>query len=166
MLGNIEEAIMANYKRALENGNFTQAGIATELAGKLRDLIEHRGFVDQKKLADQPRLVSLNVFRPIPYTFDSESAVVYLFNQIINLTPVENRLFLLLSQNETSFDNIKVLKPAVIKQFVWQNRIVTNNALRILVRRLRKKIEPNQANPELIINFNRKGYVFLGKAKQ
>lgn len=165
MLGNIEEAIMANYKRALENGNFTQAGKATELAGKLRDLIEHQGFVDTKKLIDQPRLLSLNIFRPLPYTFDPQSAVVYLFSQVINLTPVENRFFLLLSQNETSFDNIKVLKSSVIKQFVWQNQSVTDNALRILIRRLRKKLEPNPGNPELIINFNRKGYLFLGRSK-
>lgn len=156
---------MANYKKALENGNFDQARKATELATKLRELVEFQAFEDTKRLADEARLQVLNIFKPVNYNYDPKSATVRLHNSVVSLTEVENKFFRLLTQNETSFNDIKLIQRHHIKQFVWPNREVTNNAVRILVQRLRKKIEANPAAPELLLNFNRKGYVFLGKTE-
>jgi DNA-binding response OmpR family regulator len=164
MLGNIEEAIMANYKKALENGNYSQAKKATVLATMLRDLIEVQGFEDSKRMSDETRLQSLNIFKPVNYTYDPKSATIFIFKGSISLTEAENKLFMLLTQNETTFEIINLVEKQHIKSFVWPNKRVGDNAIRILVKRLRKKIEPNPSSPELLINYNRKGYLFLGKA--
>jgi len=163
MPGNIEEAILANYKKALENGNLRQAQKATVLATKLREMVELHGFEDTERMSDEIRLKNSSIFSSPKYTYNSENGTIILFGQMISLTETENRLMMLLSLNESTYENIKLIKRNQIKNFVWPTKEVTNNALRILIRRLRKKIEPNPRVPELLVNFSRKGYVFFGK---
>jgi DNA-binding response OmpR family regulator len=163
MIGNIEEAIMANYKKALENGNYAQAQQATELAGKLRELIELQGFVDTKKMTDEPRLQTMNVFKPAIYSYDPKSATINIYGQLVNLTNIENKLFLLLTKYPSNLENIEIITKEQIRDFIWPGLNVSKGAVRILITRLRKKIEINPSSPEILINFNHKGYLFLGK---
>ncbi len=92
-----------------------------------------------------------------------ESGTLILFKSTINLTNVENRLLTFFSQNETHGENIKILSTDKIKSFLGPNQIITNNAVRILIARLRKKIEPNPLVPQILLNYNRKGYIFVAK---
>lgn len=164
MLGNVEEAIMANYKKALERGDLVQAQRAIDLASKLREAIESTGFEDYTKLEETPRIHGLSMFKRVKYTYNLNQGTIVMFNQLIALTDIENKFFSLLSQNETTFDSLKIVKKEQIKNFVWPGKNVTNSAVRILIKRLRKKIEPNPYSPEILVNFSRKGYVFLGEA--
>jgi DNA-binding response OmpR family regulator len=164
-IGDIEEAIMANYKRAIENGDTYQARMAKELARKLKEFIEIYGFKDIKRMPDSPPVSCLRISRPTQYIYDPESATVTISKKLINLTPTENKLFLLLTQNESTIDKLKILTSEYIRKSIWQKKQVGKSAVRILIKRVRKKIEPNPLNPEILVSYNKKGYIFFAKSK-
>ena len=162
-MGKIEESIMDNYKRALSLGNLIQARKCVELARNLKLMVEQDAFVDYDFTADTGSLIIGNIFEPFSYKYNPESGTVLIRNMLVSLTSRENRLFFLLSGNETFENNIKIVKREEIKNFVWPEFAVTDNAVRILVRRLRQKIEPNPLLPQILLNYNKKGYVFVAK---
>lgn len=161
-MGKIEEAILENYKKALQDGNLNQAKVSVHLAKTLRTLIEDEGFTDYDLNGSNSVHVRGDFFQPFPYRYYPSSGVVVIQNSAINLTNSENKLFYLLSQNESHGEKIMIITQKELKNFLWNGRAVTNNALRILIKRLRGKIEHDPANPQIILSYNKKGYIFVG----
>lgn len=163
-MGKIEEAILENYKQALQSGNLTQAKVSVSLAKTLKELIENQGFIDfESEICTFRNIIHGDFFQPFPYRYSAADGVVVVQNSAVNLTQTENRLFFLLSQNETCGDSVKIVTREEIHSYIWSGRKVTRNAIRILVKRLRNKIEPNPINPQIILTYNKKGYIFVGK---
>ena len=50
-----------------------------------------------------------------------------------------------------------------IKMYLWGNESISKNAVRIAIKRLRLKIEPDIKSPQMLISVYNKGYIFLGK---
>jgi DNA-binding response OmpR family regulator len=163
-VGKIEEAILENYKQSLQEGNLVQAKVSVNLAKTLKDLIEKDGFIDfESGHSSFKGTIHGDFFQPFPYRYYPNEGVVVVAKTAINLTNTENRLFYLLSQNETHGDIVKVVSREQIRAFLWNERRVTRNAIRILVKRLRTKIEPSPNLPQIILSYNKKGYIFVGK---
>lgn len=164
-MGIIEETIFANYKKALSEGNLDQAKKAVELAQILRTKIETEGFIDIDHLLSTDQASISSFFEPFPYRYDPFQAVVVFENSAISLTRLENKLFALLSENETRADNIKIISKEDLKNSLWGARVIGQTALKTLIKRIRQKIEPNPKKASIIINYYAKGYIFLGKRK-
>ncbi len=162
-MGKIEESIVDNYKKALREGDVLQARKSVELARTLRALIEEDSYKDYEITPNSASIMVGSVFTPVPYKYDKENGIIVIRNSAISLTVSENRLLSLFSQNETFEDNIKIVKKEDIKYFMWPEKKVTDNAVRIIIKRLRKKIESNPLTPQVILNYNKKGYVFVAK---
>lgn len=162
-MGKIEESILDNYKKALIQGDVLQAKRAVELAHNLKSLIENESFTDYEVSAQSASIIVGSSFTPIPYKFDPENGIIVIRNMAISLTDSESKLLSLLTQNETYEDNIKIIKKEEIKYYMWPNTKVTDNAVRIIIKRLRGKIEANPLYPQIILNYNKKGYVFVAK---
>jgi DNA-binding winged helix-turn-helix (wHTH) protein len=162
-MGTIEEIIFANYKKAMESGDFDQARKALELASVLKTKVEIEGFVDYQSLKAPASLMLGQFFNPFPYKYNYKDRIVELESTVIKLTNNENKLFALFSQNETSGTSIKVIYKKDIKNFLWRNKEVAPSAVRIAILRLRQKIEMNPKSPQIIISYQNSGYLFLGK---
>jgi DNA-binding winged helix-turn-helix (wHTH) protein len=162
-MGQIEETILANYQTALRQGDLDQAKRAIELASLLKSKIEADGFLDFSGQSTAVHPILGDIFSPFPYRYYPEDGIVILDKSAINLTDNENKLFSLLSDNESNGRQFNVISRKQIKQTLWPSKNVTNNAVRISVHRLRSKLEPIPDKPRYIINFNHKGYIFLGK---
>lgn len=162
-MGKIEDSILQNYRKSLKKGNVEQANLAVELAKELKIKIERCGFVDYESSKDQDSINLGYFFDPFPYRYDPDNGVIVINKSAINLTKKENRLFSLFSKNETHGTEIKIITKEMIRDSLWDKRVVTLSAIRILIKRLRNKIELNPRSPQVIINFYQKGYLFLGK---
>ncbi len=162
-MGKIEESIVENYKKALREGDVLQAQKSVELARTVRGLIEEDSYKDYEIAPTTASFEIGTVFNPLPYKYDKDNGIVVIRNSAISLTVSENKLLSLLSQNETFEDNIKIIKKEEIKYYMWPDKKVTDNAVRIVIKRLRKKIESNPLNPQVLLNYNKKGYVFVAK---
>jgi DNA-binding winged helix-turn-helix (wHTH) protein len=163
-MGKIEDAILENYKKSLQEGNLNQAKISVNLAKTLKELVENTGFIDfETENSTFKSPIFGDFFHPFPYRYYPHEGVVVISNTAINLTKTENNLFYFFSQNETCGEMVKVITREQIREFLWAKRKVTRNAIRIIVKRLRIKIEPNPSSPQIILSYNRKGYIFVGK---
>lgn len=162
-MGKIEEIIFANYKFAMENGDYDQAGKAMELATLLKTKVEIEGFRDYEGLRAPTSLIIGQFFNPFPYKHNYKDAIVELESTVIKLTQAENKLFFLFSQNETFGTNVRIISKDDIKDYLWRDEEVVPSAVRIAVMRLRKKIEIDHQNPQIILNHHSNGYIFLGK---
>jgi len=162
-MGKIEDSILQNYKKSLLHGNVSQAKKSVELVKTLRYMIENQGFEDYEHISKKSLQIIGTLLEPVPYKYYPDQGVVVLFKATISLTETENKLFYLLTQNESHQEDIKIIRKNDIKNFVWPNKDVTNNSVRISIKRLRDKIEPNPETPQILLNFNRKGYVFVAK---
>ena len=56
-----------------------------------------------------------------------------------------------------------VVPTTVLKNKLWEDKIVTDDVLAVYIHRLREKIEPDPANPVYIENIKGFGYRFTGK---
>jgi len=160
-MGKIEETIFANYRHAMENGDFDQARRALELASTLKGKVEIEGFRDYEGLKTPTSLALGQFFNPFPYKYNYKDAIVELESTVIRLTSTENKLFSLFSQNETHGTNVKVVSKEQINYSLWGGK-ATGSAVRIAILRLRSKIEMDPKNPQVIINHHSNGYIFLG----
>ena len=163
-MGVIEDTIFENYRRSISKGNIKQAKLAVDLASDLVKKVEGGGFLDykcrtQRKNASMDRK---NVFKPFPYSYYPREGVVVINNSAINLSYSENKLFYLLSNNESSGTSINIISKEHIIDFMWRGRVVTKAALRTAIQRVRRKIETDAGKPQIIISFYSKGYIFLG----
>jgi len=162
-MGKIEESITDNYKTALRQGDTLQAKKSIELARILRSFIDNESFKDFDISPISASITIGSVFNPVPYKYDSDNGIIVISNSAINLTGSENQLLSLFCQNETYQEHIKIINKDEIKHYIWPNQKVTDNAVRILIKRFRQKIESNPLNPQIVINYNKKGYVFVAK---
>ena len=162
-MGVIEDSIFANYKKALEEGNFDQARKAVSLIQELKKRIESGEFLDYSIDWSPGPTRRYESFNPFPYRYYPDQGIVVFGNSAIRLTPTENQLFGLFSENESSGNTIKVISKKAIMKCLWENKRVTQNALRIAILRLREKIEPDYKNPKVVIKSYARGYIFLGK---
>ncbi|OGM13288.1 hypothetical protein A3H21_04520 [Candidatus Woesebacteria bacterium RIFCSPLOWO2_12_FULL_42_8] len=161
-VGIIEDSIFANYKTALEQGDLDQARKAVKFAQELKTMTESGDFVDYPNSSTPEALPPSNFANPFPYKYYESQGVVVMGNAAINLTPKENKLFALFAKNESSGNVIRVITKEQILNCLWATRKVTNNAVRIIVLRLREKIEPDPKQPQIILSSWGKGYIFLG----
>jgi len=162
-MGKIEDSILENYKKALSDGNISQAKKSVELAGVLKNMVESQNFTDYEDRISSSTVIISTFYEPFLYSYNSKYGIVKINKSIINLTKSENKIFYLFSLNETFGTNIKIVRNYDIKSFVWPDKSVSHGAIRILLKRLRRKIEPNPDKPQIIISFNKKGYIFVAK---
>jgi DNA-binding winged helix-turn-helix (wHTH) protein len=160
-MGIIEDSIFTIYKKALEEGDMPQAENAVQIMSFLRKKIDIDGFIDHS-LHNRDQIVG-NFFNPFPYRHHSTERLIIIDNNAILLTDLENKLLSLFSQHQTHATNIHIISHEKIKTHLWGDKKVSPNALRITINRLRKKIEPNPQHPVILINFYRKGYLFVAK---
>lgn len=71
--------------------------------------------------------------------YDSENSVVVKNNERLPLTQKENKLLLLLVSNKDNIVNYDV-----IENEVWGRKYMSSDALRTIVKKLRKKCEPSE----------------------
>ena len=161
-MGKIEESVFENYKTALEEGDLDQAQKAVEVAKYLRSKIEREGFVDYNLPQTNGSNRLGNFFEPFPYRYYPHDATVVIQKSAVTLTRSENRLFWLLTQNETREDAVKVITHQEIKDHLWGERKVTRNAVKAIIKRLRQKVEADPSDPRVLINHYGRGYIFLG----
>lgn len=161
-MGKIEEVIYENYKRAIVEGNYDQARKAAEIGQILKSKIETENFLDFDSLKVPITHFIGKYFNPFPYKYDESQAIIELATGVITLTESENKLFSLFSQNETQGKNVKIVTKNQISQHVWGVEKVKSSLIRISIMRLRKKIEPDVKNPQILLSIPRKGYIFLG----
>lgn len=161
-MGIIEDTIFTVYKDALTRGDMNQAEHAVDLVKQLRSKIDIHGFLDPTDEAFQRTNIMGTFFEPFPYRYLEEESVVVFNNSAILLTSSENKLFKLLSSCETNGTDIQLITHDMIKNHMWE-KPVTSNALRIAIKRIRSKIEPQENNPRILINYYNQGYLFLGK---
>lgn len=160
-MGKIEETIYENYKTAIINGNYDQARKAVELGKVLKDKIDNDSFIDYDSLKIPITKIIGKHFNPFPYKYDQIQGIIELASGAITLTETENRLFHLLSQNETKGKSIKIITRYQISRHLW-GKAVSASLVRLTIYRLRKKIEPDANNPQIILSLANKGYLFLG----
>ena len=161
-MGNIEDSIYKNYRKAIEEGRLDQAKKSIEIARYLREKIELESFIDYSLELSTKTFIIENTFEPIPYRYYPDQGIVVIKKSAINLTSGENRLFYLFSANESSFDNTNIISRSELKKYMWGDN-ATKQAVRLAVKRLRDKIEPDKNNPQMIISVYNKGYIFIGK---
>lgn len=161
-MGKIEDVIYENYKKSIEDGDLEQASKAVEFAGILKNKIESEGFVDYNSMKVPASRVLGGFFNPLPYKYDPENGVVELPTSAIVLTPSENKLFYLFSNNETRGKDVRIITNEDIAEHMWGQESHCNGAIRIAVYRLRKKLEPDPENPQTLVSLPARGYIFLG----
>ncbi|MCS7091991.1 MAG: helix-turn-helix domain-containing protein [Patescibacteria group bacterium] len=162
-MGKIEDTIFENYKKAIEQGNIEQAEKALNLAKTLKDLIENHGFIDYTNANQTYPLPATRNFSSLLYKYDYHQACINTQNKQIILTPLENKLFYLFDQKTTDkYENNKILTKIEIKTALFR-KTFSNSALRIAIHRLRLKLGDIPKNPNIIINFYKTGYIFMGK---
>lgn len=161
-MGKLEDTIYENYRQAIAEGDFEQARMATELGKYLREYIDLKHFKDYNTLKVPASQIIGSYFNPFPYSYDPEKGVVKLDTSVITLTETENRLFYLFSKNETKGTDIKVVTKKEIANHLWGTDEYQKSALRLAIFRLRKKIEPDPNNPQILISLPPRGYIFLG----
>ncbi len=162
-MGIIEDSIFSVYKDALTRGDMDQAEHAVDLVKRLREKVDIHGFLDPQHEVIVKTTIPGTFFEPFPYRYYEEESIVIIENTALLLTRAENKLFKLFSENETSGLDIKPITHQKIRTHLWENKSVTSNAIRLAVKRLRNKIDPDINSPRLILNLYQKGYVFFGK---
>lgn len=161
-MGKIEDIIYENYKKAISEGDFDQAKRAVELGKVLKTKVETEDFVDYGSLKVPVTSVLGTHFNPFPYKYDSLKGLVELSSSSIVLSEIENKLFGLFSQNETQGKFIKIVTKVQIARHLWGRETYSSSAIRINILRLRRKIEPDFKNPQVLLNIPYRGYIFLG----
>jgi DNA-binding winged helix-turn-helix (wHTH) protein len=161
-MGKIEETIYENYKKSIFEGNYDQAKKAAELGHILKAKIDTEDFQDFDTLKVPISRFIGKYFNPFPYRYDEEQGIIELSTGVITLTGSENKLFSLFSANETKGKDVKIVTKRQISLFVWGEQRVGSTLIRISIMRLRKKIEPDAKNPQILLSIPRKGYIFLG----
>jgi len=86
-------------------------------------------------------------------TVDNEKRVVSLEGQTVHLTPIEYKILLLLARHAG-----KVLTHAFILKEVWGPNANENQALRVNMANIRRKLEKNPAEPRYILTEVGVGY--------
>jgi DNA-binding winged helix-turn-helix (wHTH) protein len=165
-MGKIEEVIYENYKKAITEGDYDQARRAVELGKILKEKTEVESFIDYDSLKIPITKVLGKHFNPFPYKYNQLQGTVELASGVITLTETENKLFCLLSQNETKGNDIKIITKSKIAFHIWGGQNVSSNLIRINVLRLRRKIEPDAENPQVLLSLASRGYIFLGNKTQ
>ena len=163
-MGIIEDSIFLVYKKSLEKGDLEQAKMALELAKTLKDWTESGLFNDMdSNNQDNPQSIIGSIYNPAPYRYYPDKGVVVITNSAVSLTPLENKLFNIFSQNESYRETLNIITDQDIRNQLWVKRDVSYNLVKIIIYRLRKKIESDAKNPKFLINFYNKGYILFGK---
>ena len=89
------------------------------------------------------------------FTFDTKSSEVRKGGELLPLTDIEYRLFLLLAQNRR-----RIFSAQEIYETIWQDKYFysCNNTVMVHIRNLRRKIEPDADNPRYLKTVWGKGY--------
>jgi two-component system KDP operon response regulator KdpE len=117
-----------------------------ELLARIRSYIRNSGVTDEKS-----EITISNLF------IDFKSRTVKKSNETVKLTATEYNLLCLLAQNEG-----RVLTHQYILNQVWgPGQADQAQSLRVFIAQLRKKIENDYNNPELILTESRVGYRFV-----
>lgn len=162
-MGIIEDSLFSVYRDALNRGDIEQAEHAVDIMKKLREKVDIYGFVDpQMNLVDQTQVLG-SFFTPFPYRYYEAERMLVLEKTAIILTEAENKLFKLFTENETQGMDIKPITNEMIRSHIWGEDNITSNAIRLSIKRIRNKIEPDPSKPKVLINLYQKGYLFLGK---
>lgn len=162
-MGIIEDSLFSVYRDALNHGDIDQAEHAVDLMKKLREKVDIFGFKDPQQNSVDVTNTLGSFFIPFPYRYYESEHMIVLEKTAIILTNSENKLFKLLTENETQGMDLKPITNDMIKRHLWNEQIITSNAIRLSIKRIRDKIEPNPENPKVLINLYQKGYLFLGK---
>ena len=98
------------------------------------------------------------VFQLGKWRIDSNSGLVYIRGKNISLTPIEMRILLLLAENPGRYLSTETLVKAV-----WPKDPPSDGtlAIRVNIRRLRSKLEPDIRNPRHITNKWGAGYKLI-----
>ncbi|OGM27276.1 hypothetical protein A3D00_04045 [Candidatus Woesebacteria bacterium RIFCSPHIGHO2_02_FULL_38_9] len=161
-MGKIEDSIFENFRKAIGEGNLAQAEKAIELAKLLRSKVDFEDFIDFKTSIDSGITNIKSFFEPFPYRYYPAEGTVVIGKSGIFLSQRENKLFYFLSQNETNMKVIRIISSQDVKNHLWYGKKVTNNALKMAIRRIRLRIESDPKKPQMLINLYGKGYLFLG----
>ncbi|RMH01770.1 MAG: DNA-binding response regulator [Chloroflexi bacterium] len=89
-------------------------------------------------------------------TVDFPGCQIILNGKPISLTPTETKLLYILMRSAG-----KIMSFNFLMQRLWPMESTTEERLRVYVHRLRKKIEPDSANPRYIMAERGKGYGFV-----
>jgi two-component system, OmpR family, KDP operon response regulator KdpE len=117
-----------------------------ELLARIRSYLRNTGITEEKY-----EITIGNLF------IDFKSRIVKKHNEIVKLTATEYNLLCLLAQNEG-----RVLTHQYILNQVWgPGQADQSQSLRVFIAQLRKKIENDYNNPELILTESRVGYRFV-----
>jgi two-component system KDP operon response regulator KdpE len=117
-----------------------------ELLARIRAFIRNSDVLEEKS----NRMIG-NLF------IDFKTRTVKKNNELIKLTATEYNLLSLLIKNEG-----RVLTQQYILNQVWgPNQADQSQSLRVFIAQLRKKVENDHNNPELIITESRVGYRFV-----
>jgi two-component system KDP operon response regulator KdpE len=116
-----------------------------ELLARIRVVQRH---VQQQSLPVSTQALDLGGLR-----VDLEKREVSVNGQLVHLTPTEYRILSLLAQNSG-----RVLTHKQIVDGVWGGQIDQTHTLRVHMAGLRKKLEPDPANPRWLINEPGVGY--------
>lgn len=108
----------------------------SELLARIRTALRHR------KKVDSP----LNFFQTGQLTIDLERRQVKMGSVEIHLTPTEYKILTLFAQHHG-----KVLTHDVIMKEVWGPYVNENQALRVNMSNIRRKLEENPADPRYIL---------------
>jgi two-component system, OmpR family, KDP operon response regulator KdpE len=117
-----------------------------ELLARIRSYLRNSGITEEKS---EITIGNLSI--------DFKSRTVKKKNEIVKLTATEYNLLCLLAQNEG-----RVLTHQYILNQVWgPAQADQSQSLRVFIAQLRKKIENDYNNPELILTESRVGYRFV-----
>ncbi len=117
-----------------------------ELLARIRLALRHKGATTQGS--------SLFILRDL--TIDYEKRLVIIRKKEVHLTPIEYKILVLLSKNCE-----KVLTHSFIMKEVWGPFVCDNQALRVNMANIRRKIELNPAEPEYIMTEVGVGYKLI-----
>jgi DNA-binding response OmpR family regulator len=108
-----------------------------------------------KHLISKNNMPDLNTFQKYgPFYFNSSTHTVKYNDKLINLT---NSEFLLLQH--LAVNHKKVVTYSSIAENIWGNNYPgSEKAIRVYIRQLRKKIETDPNNPEIILTESKIGY--------
>jgi DNA-binding response OmpR family regulator len=158
-MGKIEETIIENYRHALKRNDLEQANRALGLIKNLKTQIENSGFVDY--VSDSQVQSASTHYTPLifEYDFDPEYMIIYSASKVINLTALESELFAYFEIRRSTHEKLVLISKQELRNIFSKK---SDEAIRVALHRLRKKIEPDHQNPTVIINYQQKGYIFMG----
>jgi two-component system KDP operon response regulator KdpE len=118
----------------------------SELLARVRTALRHKQ--SQGKFVFEQSIIEIGDLK-----IDLDKHLVFLENKEIHLTPIEYKIVILLALNRG-----KVLTLDYLSKEIWGPYTLENNALRVNMANIRRKIEKNPAEPRYILTEVGVGY--------